>query len=287
MAGNITAGQSYSAGFRAIEAIQENGFTGGVWYPSVDKELVKKWGPFHPSWAWNGKPAMGSFPVILLSHGVTGRYRNHRDTASALARKGYVVIVPQHTKDQWVGTDKTVAVVEHRIAEFSRTLGAFSKAEPEIAKIINEQRVGAIGYSLGGLTALGASGVIPSTQYVEEHCLENQHSDPDFCLDVPWWQRIWPWIAGTDFVHWFYETGLTDKEVIGEVEPSINFKAIAVIAPVAVAFYPEQIQNIQAKLGVFRLGKDRINRFPFHAEHIKRSTFPLAWSLTALTEKYF
>lgn len=271
MAGNAIAEPSYSVGFRAIEANQEEGISGGIWYPSTDEEFVKKWGPFRPSWAWNGKAAIGHFPVILFSHGVGGRYRNHRDTASALARKGYVVMIPQLTKDEWIDTDKTVSVIEHRIAEFSRTLAAFSKAEPEIASIIDEQRIGAIGYSLGGLTALGSSGVIPNFDYVEEHCLKNQSLDPDFCLDVPWWQRIWFWLASTDLVHWFYGTGLTDKEVVSEVEPPIKFKAIALVAPAAAAFSPTQIQGIEGELGIFRLAKDQITRFPFHAEYVHKS----------------
>ena len=173
--GSAIADNQYSMGFRIIEATQGNGLSGGVWYPSIDKEFIKKWGPFRPSWAWNGKPAIGQSPLIIFSHGVMGRYRNHRDTASVLARNGYVVMIPQHTKDQWVRTDKTVAAIENRIAEFSRTLDSFSKAEPEIATIIHKQCVGAIGYSLGGLTVLGASGVIPDNRYAKEHCRKNQY----------------------------------------------------------------------------------------------------------------
>jgi predicted dienelactone hydrolase len=271
-ANSVLAGQDYSVGFRQIKAQTENGFSGGVWYPSVDKEFVKKWGPFRPKWAWGGKPIAEKRPTVLLSHGVTGRYRNHRDTAETLARHGYIVIIPQHTKDQWVGTDKTVAVVEHRIAEFSRTLKDFALAEPDIAKLIDKQNIGAIGYSLGGLTVLGSSGAIPNTQYVVEHCLKNEQLDGDFCLgDVSWLEKIWLWFVGTDIVHWYYETGLTDKEVVTQIESPIQFKAIALVAPVAAAYYPKEIKKINSKLALFRLETDQINRFPFHVDYIHRS----------------
>lgn len=269
---NVKAEQNYSVGFRVIEAKTEGDFSGGVWYPSIDKEFEKKWGPFRPKWAWDGKPVTGKRPAILFSHGVMGRYRNHRDTAEILTRKGYIVIIPQHTKDQWVGTARTVAVVEHRIAELSRTLKEFSHAEPDIAKLIDEQNISAIGYSLGGLTVLGASGAIPSTQYVEEHCLQNKQADANFCLgDLSWWKRIWSWIAGTGSVHWFYKTELENKDIITQIEPAINFRVIVLVAPVAAAYYPEQIQNINAKMAIFRLESDQINRFPFHADYIHRS----------------
>lgn len=271
LAGNVMAQPEYSVGFRGIESETKNGFSGGVWYPSSDKEFEKQWGPFNPTWAWDGMPAVGKHPVILFSHGVRGHYRNHRDTAATLAKRGYVVIAPQHRMDKWVGTRKTVAAVEYRIAEFSRTLNAFTKAEPDIAKIIDEKNIGAIGYSLGGLTVLGSSGESPSFQYADEHCKQNQKADPAFCLDVSRWMRIRLWFAGTNLVHWLYRTKLINKAVIDQVEPPIRFKAIALVAPVAAAYYPKQIQNIKAKMAVFRLKADRITRFPFHADYIHRS----------------
>jgi|TARA_B110000211_G_C13989673_1_gene513387 predicted dienelactone hydrolase len=272
LANSALAEQNYSVGFQLIEAQTKSGFSGGVWYPSVDREFERKLGPFRPKWAWGGKSIAGKRPVILFSHGVMGRFRNHRDTAETLARHGYIVIIPQHTKDQWVGTAKTVAVVEHRIAEFSRTLREFALAQPEIAKLIDEQNIGAIGYSLGGLTVLGSSGAIPNTKYVVEHCLKNKQNDANFCLgDSSWWEKIWPWIAGTDIVHWYYETGLTGKEVVAQIEPSIQFKAIAMVAPVAAAYYPEEVQKIDSKMALFRLESDQINRFPFHVDYIHHS----------------
>lgn len=271
LAGSAVAEQNYAVGFRLIEEQASSGFSGGVWYPSVDEEFEQKLGPFRPKWAWEGKPTEGKRPAILFSHGVMGRFRNHRDTAAALARKGYIVIIPQHTKDQWIGA-RTVDAVEHRIAEFARTLQHFAQAEPEIAKLIDEQNIGAIGYSLGGLTALGASGTIPDTRYVVQHCLENEHNDPNFCLaDLSWWHNIRRWWAGTDLVHWYYDTGLKDKDFVTQIEPPINFRAIALVAPVAAAYYPEQIGNIDAEVAIFRLEKDKINRFPFHADYLHRT----------------
>ena len=72
-------------------------------------------------------------------------------------------------------------------------------------------------------------------------------------------------------MHWFYETGLKDKDVVTQVEPAVNFRAIAIVAPVAAAYYPEQVQNINAKMAIFRMESDQINRFPFHADYIHQS----------------
>lgn len=84
MAGKAVAQQEYSAGFIEIDKIPETNVAMGLWYPSIAQETSRKWGPFRPELAWEGKPASGVFPIIVFSHGVTGRYINHRDTAATL-----------------------------------------------------------------------------------------------------------------------------------------------------------------------------------------------------------
>jgi len=117
IAENAFAQSEYSAGFIEIDKFAEAGIKMGLWYPSNEKEVSRKWGPFRPEFAWEGNPASGTFPIIVLSHGIMGRYSNHKGTAATLARSGYVVVVPQHTQDRWVNTKRIVSAIEHRVEE--------------------------------------------------------------------------------------------------------------------------------------------------------------------------
>ena len=54
---NTIAKQDYSVGFRIIEAKIEGGFSGGVWYPSVDQEYEKKIGSISPYLGMGWEPS--------------------------------------------------------------------------------------------------------------------------------------------------------------------------------------------------------------------------------------
>jgi predicted dienelactone hydrolase len=255
---DVAAQQGYSAGFISLEKNPEIDIAMGLWYPSFESESRRKWGPFQPTFAWDANPASGQFPVIILSHGVTGRYRNHRDTAATLARAGYVVIAPQHTQDIWVGTSKTVAAMEYRVGEIIEALD-IAKSHKVVGPIMDIDNIGSIGYSLGSMTVLKAYGVLPSSSHYKLHCDSNHAEDPNFCTVIPWWQKI---------LLWFKETELGEADEFTPTPLPIAFKSIALIAPIGAIFPEDQIRAIQAKTAIYRLGDDDQLTFPFHGEYI-------------------
>lgn len=252
-AGEVVAQQQYSAGFASIDSA-------GLWYPSTDQETLRRGRSFNTRQAWEGKGASGLFPVILISHGINGRYRNHRDTAAALARAGFIVIAPQHTQDKWIGTDQTVAAIEYRFTELAKSLAA-ARRHHIVGELMDVTKMGAIGYSLGALTVLGADGILPSQSLFKRHCDKHSAEDPNFCMEIPWWRKA---------LQWFSEPTLSDKKEFSPVIP-IGFQSIALVAPVGAIFPAHQFRDLSAKVAIYRLGQDNQVSYPFHADYIFKS----------------
>ena len=86
-------------GFREIT---QSGVDIAVWYPTNAPHNQSRLGPFDVDYARDAKPIAGQFPLVLLSHGHSGRPRNHHLTAAALVRAGYVVAASQHRFDHLI-----------------------------------------------------------------------------------------------------------------------------------------------------------------------------------------
>ena len=111
--------------------------------------------------ASNAAPADGKFGLIVISHGAGGLSLNHRDLAMALASHGYVVAAPTHPRGKdndisgpgvWVGRPKQVSRVIDAVLE-----------DTQLGSRIQPERIGVVGHSNGGYTALAVAGAKPST----------------------------------------------------------------------------------------------------------------------------
>ncbi len=267
------AGQKFSAGFIAVPGAAQAPAM-GVWYPSSSVETPGKLGPFDATWAWDGVAADGVFAVVVLSHGNGGRYRNHRDTAATLARNGYIVVAPDHA--QMSSPRKVIAAVTHRAGELKTVLSAV-RAHPIVGEISHPNRAGAIGFSLGTMTALYAGGTTPQMKLFRQHCKQNFEEDNNFCGNT-WRQVFFARVRAT--LAWLQEKGILKprEENSGPPDPNtpefapletpVQFSAIALVAPVGVPFSADAVQQQNTKLALFRLGDDQQLRYPYHAEYL-------------------
>jgi predicted dienelactone hydrolase len=136
--------------------------SGAVWYPCAEAPTAIKLGPFQIS-ATKDCPITGTkMPLIVISHGRTGSFLGHRDTAQVLADAGFVVAAISHPGDNAQDsshTDDLSAFVE-RPADIKRLLdyllGSWSNAAA-----IDPDRIGLFGFSRGGYTGLVVVGANP------------------------------------------------------------------------------------------------------------------------------
>ncbi len=116
-------------------------------YRSKDKQIrIERYSP----------AAKGRYPAVLLLHGGGAGFRGDasglRATARDFARRGYVALLPHYFEQ----TDTLVSDVPTVNREFVRWMGAVSRAVDHARELpeVDVDRVGLIGWSLGGSLAL-------------------------------------------------------------------------------------------------------------------------------------
>ncbi len=156
-----------------------------VWYPAVSSQthIVEKIGEDQVfvgiDGARNAQAASGTYPLVVLSHGFRGSWRNVNWLAAELVKQGYIVAAPDHP-----GTtthDRNPAQAQQlwqRPKDVSRVIDALI-ATPSITGHIDQTRIAAIGHSLGGWTVVELAGARFDTQQFVQDC---QHGvNPRIC----------------------------------------------------------------------------------------------------------
>jgi uncharacterized protein (TIGR03437 family) len=170
---------------------QVNTLAGGlkfaIWYPSADAEsafqyqpLLTGSNPLSGSVALNGAPVAncGRFPLVIFSHGYAGCGLQSVFFTEQLARHGYIVAAPDHQDASVCSVDGTGSfnfglalsslaflnpggwtdtAYADRKNDVEQLINALVSGTP-FGAIIDANRIGVSGHSLGGYTALGVSG---------------------------------------------------------------------------------------------------------------------------------
>jgi predicted dienelactone hydrolase len=195
--------------------------------------------------------AAGNFGAIIVSHGAGGMALLHRDLAMALASQGYVVAAPTHPRGTgndisgvgvWVGRPRQVSRVIDTVLE-DGTLGPH----------VERERIGVVGHSNGGYTALAVAGAQPSASAETAHCREHP-DDAKFCG----------------------YGGAAAQEAQREVghlpelrDPRI--RSIVLMAPNAARFTDDALAKVTVPVLVYAAEKDDLTRVRYHAERLVRA----------------
>ncbi len=166
-----------SAGVRDAQQRDTLRFT--VWYPapaSSNETPLTIGAPDAPLFDV-GRSAIGApiagdrLPTLLLSHGNGGSARMMGWLGTALARAGYLVIAVDHPGNNGVD-EMTLAgsmLTWLRADDLQAALAAV-QADPRLGPHVDARRLGVVGFSAGGYTALLAAGARPELQRLLEFC---------------------------------------------------------------------------------------------------------------------
>lgn len=199
----------------------------------------------------NAPPADGKFGLIVISHGAGGFSLNHRDLAIALASHGYVVAAPTHPRGKnndisgvsvWVGRPKQV----------SRVIDALL-GDAELGSHIQRERIGVVGHSNGGYTALAVAGAKPSPAASIAHC--RQHPDDSkFCSSG----------------------GAATREAtrrVGDIpelrDPRV--RAVVLMAPNTAPFTDDALAQVAVPVRVYGAERDDLTLVRYHAERLAKA----------------
>lgn len=127
----------------------------------------------------------GLLPLVLLSHGSGGEYANHGWLIDALLGGGFMVAAVNYphntTRDN---TDEGVISVWQRPQDLSVLLDHLLSASAS-SDLIDDQRIGATGFSSGGYTVLGLAGAIYNSDLMQAYCSSaDRGADCDLASDA-------------------------------------------------------------------------------------------------------
>jgi predicted dienelactone hydrolase len=124
----------------------------------------------------------GKYPLILLSHGagLGGTAQAMSWIATPLAKKGFIVAAPTHPRN--TGANKSAAETMKlwlRPADISATLDALEN-QPFFEDHFEAGKVGALGLSMGGNTALALAGARIDPMRLASYC-DTDALNPSLC----------------------------------------------------------------------------------------------------------
>lgn len=169
-----------AAGFKPVEIPGEAGLQslkGAVWYPCTQPRSDVRVGPIVMSVSMDCPITGEKRPLVVISHGRTGSFLGHRDTAQVLADAGFIVVAINHPGDTSLDQSRTreFSVFVERPADIKRVVDHMLGSWPDAAKV-DAERVGFFGFSRGGYTGLVAIGANP--QFGKRLRLCDGKSDP-------------------------------------------------------------------------------------------------------------
>ena len=269
----LTAGAvpSWGVGYRKIDVqdpLTGESFPVALWYPTAAAPaplfvtgsrslslcrlpaILCRWIAFEMPVAHDAPPAAGDFGLIVVSHGAGGFALLHRDLAIVLASQGYAVAAPTHPRGKdndisgvsvWIGRPKQVSRVIDAVLE-----------DGQLGSHIGHERVGVVGHSNGGYTALAVAGAKPSTSAIAAHCREHP-DDARFCA-----------FGGASTREATREVG----DIPDLLDPRV--RSLVLMAPNAARFTDDALAKVAVPVRVYAAENDDLTRVRYHAERLAR-----------------
>ena len=216
-----------------------------IWYPAASSGETVSLGDsifFEGTAASLGAPFRdGTFPLILLSHGagLAGQADAMSWMAVPLAQAGFVVVAPTHPGN--TGRNRSAAETMklwQRASDLSEALTAI-EGDPTVHPHVASGRVGVLGLSMGGNTALSMVGARLDPERFASYC-----DTDDLNASLCDWVRS----SGVD-LH------AMDKTAVGRdnADPRIRF-AMAIDPAPADIFAPASFADVSVPVSIVNLG---------------------------------
>lgn len=247
---------AFQPGFRTLGVWMEDlqlRMDVNVWYPTLRKPSSVSYGPWELHVARNSREAEGRFPLVLLSHDSPGTRFSHYETADHLARAGFVVAALTHEEDNADNMPHLFSLrqLTGRAEQLRAALDVLLVHE-DTARSIDPDRVGVLGFGVGGTAALLVGGALPSGRGWQDYCAKAGPTDP-YCTD---------WAAPR-------MRRLTEALPLKASLADVRVKAVAAAAPAyGMLFDREGLRWLYPPLLLIRAGTDTFNRPSLHVDAI-------------------
>jgi predicted dienelactone hydrolase len=136
-----------------------------VQYPTQETPRPIAFGPYTMNVSPDAEIIEGQFPLIIISHGNGGSPLLYRTISTHLAKNGYIVAMLEHYGNNRNNNalENTTENLVTRPRHVSLTID-FLLSDNFFSNHIAQNKIGVIGHSMGGYTALALAGGIPRTR---------------------------------------------------------------------------------------------------------------------------
>ncbi|AVF37616.1 alpha/beta hydrolase family protein [Rahnella sikkimica] len=165
-------------GFRQITFSDQEGavINVAVWYPTSSQGITEDVGE-NPAFTGvtvirDALPTPGLHPLLVLSHGYNGNWRNLSWIAVAMAAQGYIVAAPDHPGTTTFNQNPAQAKkLWRRPQDISQVIDLMTKS-PRLFGETDKGRIAALGHSLGGWTVMELAGARFDAARFAKDCLQ-------------------------------------------------------------------------------------------------------------------
>ncbi|GAB2597061.1 alpha/beta hydrolase family protein [Nitrincola alkalisediminis] len=230
------------------DSISGRTLEGYIWYPTHDSaDAVWEHGNWERVWEpieviIDAEPAVGTFPVLLLSHGLFGTAHNQAWLAKALVAQGYIVVAINHpgTSHFFRDADQRRELWQ-RARDISRVID-YLTSDFVLSTSIRSDEIYMAGHSLGGHTAMLLAGARYSARHFDDFCVH--HIGELVCGLFNEWQ-----VAKTE----------TDRQQMELDWSDTRIKAFAIFdLGGSQSFDPESVKMINVPMLVFGAPRDTL-----------------------------
>ncbi len=225
-----------------------------VWYPSKgDGQVVAQNYDriFEPgSAATDATVREGRFPLVLLSHGSGSRAEGMGWIAVELAKAGYIVAGPNHPGT--TSGDSTPAAtpkIWDRTQDISTLITALSQ-DTHWASSIDPARIGILGFSLGGSTAMELAGARGDLSAYIRYCDENPSM-----MDCTWFAGGRGYAGGEQVDVARFDLHTIDKGRFEQQNRDARITSVISVDPgLATTFQKDSLKAIDTPVTLINLG---------------------------------
>ena len=242
-----------------------------VWYPSKgdgQPAVSTSDKVFQASTANTGATIReGHFPLILMSHGSGSRGEGMGWIGVELAKAGYIVAAPNHPGTT-SGDSLPAATpkIWERAQDMSVLITAFSRNQ-RWQNSIDQRRIGILGFSLGGSTALELAGAIPDLDGFIRYCDEH----PPGALDCSWFRGGRGYADGAFVKVEPFDLREIDRKLFEQSNHEPRITAVVAVDPgLGTLMKPDSVAKVGVPVTLINLGNEGKVPLAVQAEQLSK-----------------